>query len=45
MLCQRNKFFCDKCSGLQEAEKRCAFSLGDLDDHERGLMLERASSG
>ncbi|KAL8286516.1 hypothetical protein RQP46_004533 [Phenoliferia psychrophenolica] len=22
MLCQRNKFFCDKCSGLQEAEKR-----------------------
>ncbi|KAK4691398.1 hypothetical protein P7C70_g9357, partial [Phenoliferia sp. Uapishka_3] len=22
MLCHRNKFFCDKCSGLQEAEKR-----------------------
>ena len=23
MLCQRNKFSCDKCCGLQEAEKRC----------------------
>ena len=22
MLCSRNKFFCDTCSGLQEAEKR-----------------------
>lgn len=22
MLCQRNKFFCDSCCGLQEAEKR-----------------------
>lgn len=22
MLCERNKFHCDKCSGLQEAEKR-----------------------
>ena len=22
MLCQRNKFFCDACCGLQEAEKR-----------------------
>lgn len=22
MLCQRNKFSCDKCCGLQEAEKR-----------------------
>lgn len=22
MLCQRNKFFCDGCCGLQEAEKR-----------------------
>ena len=24
MLCQRNKFSCDKCCGLQEAEKRYA---------------------
>jgi len=24
MLCQRNKFFCDACCGLQEAEKRYA---------------------
>jgi ubiquitin C-terminal hydrolase len=23
MLCQKNKFFCDSCCGLQEAEKRC----------------------
>ncbi|SCV71247.1 BQ2448_2835 [Microbotryum intermedium] len=23
MLCQRNKFSCEKCCGLQEAEKRC----------------------
>lgn len=22
MLCQKNKFFCDSCCGLQEAEKR-----------------------
>lgn len=22
MLCQKNKFFCDGCAGLQEAEKR-----------------------
>ena len=26
MLCQRNKFFCDSCCGLQEAEKRCVLS-------------------
>ena len=25
MLCQRNKFFCDACCDLQEAEKRCVF--------------------
>jgi ubiquitin C-terminal hydrolase len=25
MLCQKNKFFCDSCCDLQEAEKRCAF--------------------
>lgn len=25
MLCQKNKFFCDSCCGLQEAEKRSAF--------------------
>ena len=23
MLCQKNKFFCDSCCDLQEAEKRC----------------------
>jgi ubiquitin carboxyl-terminal hydrolase 9/13 len=23
MLCERNKFHCDICGGLQEAEKRC----------------------
>lgn len=23
MLCQKNKFFCDGCCDLQEAEKRC----------------------
>lgn len=23
MLCQKNKFHCDTCCGLQEAEKRC----------------------
>ena len=23
MLCQKNKFFCDACCDLQEAEKRC----------------------
>ena len=27
MLCQRNKFFCDSCCGLQEAEKRCVVSF------------------
>jgi ubiquitin carboxyl-terminal hydrolase 9/13 len=27
MLCQRNKFFCDSCCGLQEAEKRCVLSF------------------
>jgi ubiquitin C-terminal hydrolase len=27
MLCQRNKFFCDACCDLQEAEKRCVPSL------------------
>src|SRR5882757_3281677 len=26
MLCQRNKFFCDSCCGLQEAEKRYVIS-------------------
>lgn len=26
-LCQRNKFYCDTCCGLQEAEKRCAAAL------------------
>lgn len=26
MLCQRNKFFCDSCCGLQEAEKRYVVS-------------------
>ena len=25
MLCQKNKFFCDSCCDLQEAEKRCNF--------------------
>ena len=25
MLCQKNKFFCDSCCDLQEAEKRCDF--------------------
>lgn len=25
MLCNRNKFFCDSCCDLQEAEKRYAF--------------------
>ena len=25
MLCERNKFHCDKCGGLQEAEKRLKF--------------------
>jgi len=27
MLCQKNKFFCDSCCGLQEAEKRSALSI------------------
>ena len=22
-LCQKNKFYCDRCESLQEAEKRC----------------------
>ena len=27
MLCQRNKFFCDSCCDLQEAEKRYVIGL------------------
>lgn len=27
MLCQRNKFFCDSCCGLQEAEKRMKIKI------------------
>lgn len=23
MLCHKDKFYCDECCGLQEAEKRC----------------------
>ncbi len=33
MLCQKNKFYCDSCCGLQEAEKRCVsmgFTLADF---------------
>lgn len=32
MLCQKNKFFCDSCCDLQEAEKRCVVSrtMGDV---------------
>jgi hypothetical protein len=35
MLCQRNKFSCDKCCGLQEAEKRCIPSSRFEQDAER----------
>lgn len=28
MLCQKNKFFCDSCCDLQEAEKRYADIIG-----------------
>ena len=27
MLCQKNKFFCDSCCDLQEAEKRCRSAI------------------
>lgn len=30
MLCQRNKFSCDRCCGLQEAEKRWVPSLSHV---------------
>lgn len=30
MLCQRNKFSCDKCCGLQEAEKRYGLDLSEI---------------
>ena len=30
MLCQKNKFFCDSCCDLQEAEKRCVLTCGTI---------------
>jgi ubiquitin carboxyl-terminal hydrolase 9/13 len=30
MLCERNKFHCDICGGLQEAEKRCPLYLSEV---------------
>lgn len=31
MLCQKNKFFCDACCGLQEAEKRSVLRLSIIE--------------
>lgn len=39
MLCQRNKFSCDRCCGLQEAEKRCVPTLATTADSRMFFLI------
>ncbi|KAJ7687349.1 hypothetical protein B0H17DRAFT_858123, partial [Mycena rosella] len=41
MLCQKNKFFCDVCCDLQEAEKRQARSAPTIDPHIHLMRIKK----